>query len=236
MITLYVDNGVAYVWNVDDWHSLRTKNRICGSLIGSIPSFPRQNDFQGLPMALMSEEAALLVELGICNLCVTENINEEPSDGEKQFIKSLEQKILQQQAEAFKKKKIEQISQKIDIILAGKKQKLLLKGVTDVNLDKQTLLQEEINKIPNLVPSQSLVHLPTGHYRETVTRMVTIDILQPSVVDQKGSTRYQIFKDLWYKGHYITCGSKFGCDYLLYPGDPPGCTRATDHKPQDSVN
>lgn len=51
------------------------------------------------------------------------------------------------------------------------------------------------------------------------TRHVSIDVLQPSVVDQQGSMRYYIFKDLWKKGYYITSGSKFGCDYLLYPGN-----------------
>mmetsp|Transcript_142830 Transcript_142830/g.249115 ORF Transcript_142830/g.249115 Transcript_142830/m.249115 type:complete len:292 (-) Transcript_142830:294-1169(-) len=29
-----------------------------------------------------------------------------------------------------------------------------------------------------------------------------------------------VFHDLWKKGWYITSGSKFGADFLLYPGDP----------------
>lgn len=37
---------------------------------------------------------------------------------------------------------------------------------TDVHLDKETLLQEEINKFPSLTASQALVHLPTEHARE----------------------------------------------------------------------
>ncbi|CAK1586202.1 unnamed protein product [Parnassius mnemosyne] len=220
MIRLYLENGVAYVWNANDWHLLRTKHRVCGSLIGSVPSLPRQNDFQGLPMALMSEETALLVELGICELCVAKNINENPSEEEKLNIKNYEQRILDEQTEAFRKKKIEQMSQKIDIIVAGKQQKLLLKGITNVQLDKQTLLQEEMNKFPNLAPSQTLVHLPTEHPREIEVTTVPVDILQPSVVDKEGKIRYNIFKDLWTKGYYITTGSKFGSDYLLYPGDP----------------
>lgn len=32
---------------ISDWHDLRSKHRICGALIGSLPSFPRQNDFAG---------------------------------------------------------------------------------------------------------------------------------------------------------------------------------------------
>ncbi|KPJ07148.1 tRNA-splicing endonuclease subunit Sen34 [Papilio machaon] len=220
MIPLYVKNGVAYVWNAEDWLTLRTKTRMSGALIGTVPSFPRQNDFQGLPLALTSVESALLVEIGICELHIAKNLNDSPGEEEKRNIEISEQKILEEQNEAFRKKKTEQLSQKIDIILAGKKQKLLQKGLSDVHLDKETLLQEEINKFPSLTVSQALVHLPTEHSRELVTETVSIDCLQPSVMDREGSIRYNIFKDLWLKGHYITSGSKFGCDYLLYPGDP----------------
>jgi len=31
--------------------------------------------------------------------------------------------------------------------------------------------------------------------------------------------RYKVFKDIWEKGYYITSGSKFGSDYLVYPGN-----------------
>ncbi|CAG4979181.1 unnamed protein product [Parnassius apollo] len=164
-------------------------------------------------MALMSEETALLLELAIWELCVAKNLYENRS--EELNIKIQDQRILVEQAEAFRKKRIEQISQKIDIIVAGKQEKLLLKGITNVHLDKQTLLQEEINKFPSLAPSQTLVHLPTEHPREIEITTVPVDILQPSVVDKEGNIRYSIFKDLWTKGYYITTGSKFGSDYLL---------------------
>nr|XP_021181616.2 tRNA-splicing endonuclease subunit Sen34 [Helicoverpa armigera] len=220
MISLYVDNGIAYVWNSEDWFILRANHRICGSLIGSIPSFPRQNDFLGLPMALTSEEAALLVEKGVCELFELPNLTTKPTEEEKQRIKDLEQNVLAEQTEALKKRKIEQLSQKIDIIIAGKRQKLLSKGVTDIQLDKQTLLQEEISKLPKLAPAHVLTHLPTEHYIATEKKIVNIDVLHPSVVEGKGAIKYKIFKNLWEKHYHITNGSKFGCDYLLYPGDP----------------
>lgn len=37
----------------------------------------------------------------------------------------------------------------------------------DANLDKDTLLQEEINKLPKLAPAHVLVHLPTEHFINT---------------------------------------------------------------------
>lgn len=42
-------------------------------------------------------------------------------------------RVLEEQSEALRKRKVEQLSQKIDIIMAGKKQKLLSKGVTGID-------------------------------------------------------------------------------------------------------
>ncbi|KAM3966381.1 tRNA splicing endonuclease subunit 34 [Aphomia sociella] len=219
-ISLYVENGVAYIWESEDWLILRSKYRICGALIGSVPSYPRQNDFTGLPMVLMSEEAALLVEKGICELFELPTIKDKLNSQEVEDIKSEEQRVLKEQIDALKKRKVEQLSQRIDIIMAGKRQKLLSKGITDVHLDKHTLLEEEINKLPPLPPAHALVHLPTKHYIDLEKKKVDVDILRPTVLDNRGATRYNIFKDLWEKGHYITDGSKFGSDFLIYPGDP----------------
>lgn len=43
-------------------------------------------------MALTSEEAALLVEKGVCELMELPNFTRKPTDEEKQLIKDLEQK------------------------------------------------------------------------------------------------------------------------------------------------
>ena len=32
--------------------------------------------------------------------------------------------------------------------------------------------------------------------------------------------RYAVFQDFWKRGFYLTPGSKFGGDFLAYPGDP----------------
>ncbi|KAL4707732.1 hypothetical protein ACJJTC_014913 [Scirpophaga incertulas] len=220
MIPLFVHNGVAYVWNSDDWHRLRTEYRICGSMIGCIATYPRQNDFLGLPMALTSEETAFLVERSICELIDLPNLTEKPSKEIQLHVKKLEERLTQEQTEALHKRKIQELTQKIDIIIAGKRQKLLSQGVTDAQLDRETLLQEEINKLPKLSPAYLLVHLPTEHFLPTEKRKVNIDVLKPTILDTESSKRYAVFKDLWEKGYYITSGLKFGCHYLVYSGDP----------------
>lgn len=32
--------------------------------------------------------------------------------------------------------------------------------------------------------------------------------------------RLNTFRDLWRRGYYLTCGLKFGCDYLAYESVP----------------
>lgn len=57
------------------------------------------------------------------------------------------------------------------------------------------------------------------YYNLTEHKKSSIGVLRPSVFDREGAARYAVFKDLWEKGHYITSGSKFGADYLVYPGN-----------------
>ncbi len=38
----------------------------------------------------------------------------------------------------------------------------------------------------------------------------------PSTEEEK--LRYNTFKKLWEKGHFITSGARFGGDFLVYPG------------------
>jgi len=48
----------------------------------------------------------------------------------------------------------------------------------------------------------------------------TQDIQKMTIVAPIFREKYLIFCDLWHKGYYITEGSKFGADYLVYSGDP----------------
>lgn len=46
---------------------------------------------------------------------------------------------------------------------------------------------------------------------------VSVDALN-SDASKDDQSQFSIFNYLWEQGHHITSGSKFGCDYLLYPG------------------
>lgn len=81
-------------------------------------------------MALMTVEAAMLLEKGVCELYSLVNLTKKPSEEKRATMNQLNQQLLQEQSEALKKRKIDQISQKIDIIMAGKRKKLVSKGIS----------------------------------------------------------------------------------------------------------
>ncbi|KAH0827018.1 hypothetical protein J3R83DRAFT_4687 [Lanmaoa asiatica] len=63
-ISLRVSNKKAYVWDVDDIATLRSRHHICGVLTGTLPHLSQQNVFLGVPLLLMPEEVVLLVDKG----------------------------------------------------------------------------------------------------------------------------------------------------------------------------
>ena len=54
-----------FVYDADTALWLRGSQRILGVLTGSLPQFPQQNVFQGLPLELQSEEVRLLFDSGL---------------------------------------------------------------------------------------------------------------------------------------------------------------------------
>lgn len=55
-ILIYHQNNKYFIWNADDVVTLRTKHRICGSLIGSLVRKPWQSNISSLPLLLLIEE------------------------------------------------------------------------------------------------------------------------------------------------------------------------------------
>lgn len=67
-ISLFLSNDEIYVWDKTDLMILRKNYRIVGSLVGSLPSKPRQNLVFSLPLHLMAEEAQLLLEKNVAKV------------------------------------------------------------------------------------------------------------------------------------------------------------------------
>lgn len=78
----------------------------------------------------------------------------------------------------------------------------------------ENILNEEATRIRQSLNNKSIyTHVPTQHPFQVTSSIVT-DFF---VTNEK---KYKIFRDLWLKEFFITCGTSFGCDFLTYPGDP----------------
>lgn len=47
-------------------------------------------------------------------------------------------------------------------------------------------------------------------------KLTSLPTRYPLTIEDK--VKYEVFKDLWEKNFYITCGTKFGGDFLVYAG------------------
>lgn len=105
----------------------------------------------------------------------------------------------------------------MDNIINGKMKKLLKSGAPSeaaALITPENILKEETLKIQQSLGTDSVyTQIPTRHAFEVNSELV-IDI------PVKNLAKYNVFRDLWKKGLYVTSGDSFGCDFLTYPGDP----------------
>lgn len=67
-----------------------------------------------------------------------------------------------------------------------------------------------------------MIQLPTERTQATQEEKVDWHVasqLWPYAGQELHEMRYRIFQDLWERGYYLTAGSKFGGDFLVYPGE-----------------
>ncbi|KAK9366666.1 hypothetical protein V1509DRAFT_611418 [Lipomyces kononenkoae] len=76
-ISISVIDGEYFVFDIDAVKRLRNDHHIAGILVGTLPQVPQQSVFLGLPVQLMPEEAALLVQQGVARI-IDESQSHEP--------------------------------------------------------------------------------------------------------------------------------------------------------------
>ncbi|XP_022088849.1 tRNA-splicing endonuclease subunit Sen34-like isoform X2 [Acanthaster planci] len=95
-IELHLCKGKILVWDADDVKLLRQTHHIVGSLVGSLPRSPRQNAQLGLPLQLMPEEAAVLIEYDVAKM-VNVKIKDPSADNVTSFEEARQKSFCEQQ-------------------------------------------------------------------------------------------------------------------------------------------
>ena len=123
LINLFACYGKVYAWDVDDVIKMRSQYRIVGSLIGSLPRKPRQNNAFSLSLLLSREETTLLLDKGFARIFYMPRNLPKPSDGLVGKFNELRKESVIKQNEQFKKMQEEKRKELADVIADGKKRK-----------------------------------------------------------------------------------------------------------------
>uniref|UniRef100_A0A8C0H8H3 tRNA-splicing endonuclease subunit Sen34 n=1 Tax=Chelonoidis abingdonii TaxID=106734 RepID=A0A8C0H8H3_CHEAB len=227
MIRIHVLEGAALVWSAEDAREIRERFRLVGTLVGALARKPRQNARLGLPLQLLPEEARLLAELGAAVLVrgtKTQPPQElEESYQEQQRLAGAERgALLARLAERIAQGRAHRREQRGEMpgsrTLAPASPSLFLSPLPDTEEDSGLL------DSPFVLPRGSMmIQLPTARWRPG--RVEQVDWTSPSpdwphAGRPAHEVRYRVFRELWGRGYYLSGGSKFGGDFLVYPGDP----------------
>lgn len=234
-IAISLIDGRYFLFSADEVSYLRREHRICGVLIGSIPQIPQQNVFLGLPLELMPEEAQLLVAKDVAY--VVDDI-EAHDKGMQNLDQSRRRDYLAGLQRAGKK------AAKSQAEFRGqrKEQALKKRGVTPRSDDVEPEVSVDGDHTSHGDASTSALDRdmtdslfsPPSHTQNPKSNTLPALALTPTIshplLPTSPSTppfplpnpppSYPLFAHLHAKGYFLSPGLRFGCQYVVYPGDP----------------
>ncbi|BFZ61000.1 tRNA-splicing endonuclease subunit [Saitoella coloradoensis] len=212
-----------FVYDVEIVTHLRISHQMCGVLIGTLPQAPQQNLFLGLPLELMTEEAALLLEQGhafivddrLAHQTATARIQEadraaflaeRAAQIHKQHEEWLENERLKR--EAYTKKK------------PGKEKPAAESAPSDDKAEGSVNLSHSSTQDSTPKPPTELEPRVITVSAESNTLTHDLPTSSTAAPPQPDPARYALYKHLHARGYYSSPGLRFGAHYLAYPGDP----------------
>ncbi|TFL07495.1 hypothetical protein BDV98DRAFT_647067 [Pterulicium gracile] len=249
-VHIHVAQQTAFVWDVDDIATLRSKHHICGILTGTLPQHSQQNVFLGPPLVLMPEEVVFLVNKRAAVL-----VNDPVAQNHSTSLSSLTVDQLRKWARVQRGLADEQLAK--GQVAEGTNSRIESKKTSDDAVRKRAEREEKRRQKAALAAAategESLLSAPpeptpTPSTAPPAESVITITIPTTATThewynppastifdtiesaqdegfwlfprSEMEQSRCAIFRDLWEKGHFMGGGTKFGAEYLVYPGDP----------------
>lgn len=182
---------------------LRHTHHILGVLTGTLPQIPQQNVFLGLPLQLQPEEVCLLVSKGVGYIIDDEARHNELYASMSTAEKTSYQEGLQKEGLSLALSNAAEKSKKAERAL----QKAGRGGHEDHPTSSSPSSSSSFRLEPYiLTPTTTRITLPPPHKTRTIQPPTT-----PS---------YPLFAYLHSLQYYLSPGLRFGCHFLVYPGDP----------------
>ncbi|KAI9795554.1 MAG: tRNA-splicing endonuclease subunit [Piccolia ochrophora] len=227
------------IFDIDAVTYIRHRHHICGVLIGTIPDVPQQNVFLGIPLELMEEEARLLVEKGAAFVVDDVEAHQRGLEGlnvakkrafradlERQgamVAKEVERKAAQRSQNALERLRLER-DENGSVRSRASSESATKPEVHVDEVHAETLFDGEPSPPPPPSSSPGL-SVKSNHYQRAITPTTSFP---PLPAPRPDPTRglpavpksYPLFAHLHEKGYYVSPGLRFGCQYLVYPGDP----------------
>ncbi|KAJ6547401.1 hypothetical protein B0H19DRAFT_265905 [Mycena capillaripes] len=236
-IHLRVANKKAYVWDVEDIATIRSKHRLCGVFTGTLPHLSQQNLFLGVPMVLLPEEVVLLLENELAVLVDDPKAHTQPSVAELQRWSLKEKELAQLQLaqiavaakdspgmseEAVKKRKERELKKKAAAAKAAE--------AGPSTEGDNSIFSPANEDVPPPADTQYTVIIPASStsfewYNDSTNLFTTVQSAKEAGIWEYPSNLHErakcgVFRGLWEQGMFMGGGIKFGGDYLVYPGDP----------------
>ncbi|KAH0606791.1 uncharacterized protein H6S33_003625 [Morchella sextelata] len=238
---IYLVKSRYFLYDANVVSHVRASHRMCGCLTGTLPQIPQQNVFLGLPLELMTEEAALLVEKGAGYIV---NDIQAHAQGLKSMLEAdktayLEareaesiremqalQKAAEERRKAFRTPKPASLKDN-----DGEEEETREEGkIGDGEEDKvrATVFETDTAKTKpsNAVdpaPSSTLRYYPVPATSEALYHALPTPpgpsearVLEPA----PSETSYPLYKHLHEHNYFLSPGLRFGCQFMAYPGDP----------------
>ena len=231
-ISSAVERYMLYDINTITW--LRKVHHILGVLIGTLPQIPQQNVFLGLPLELMPEEALLLIDRGLAYIVDDlewhhNGMKATTLEQRDSFRRDLA-KQGKEAADVAERKKLESTERAMQRLRLGStpdRDAQASPAPDAASLDDSESLfgigMPEPPKRPSAPYSKGSRHgidawsiTPTTSYPPLPPAPHNVNITPPKVQ----ISSYALFKHLHAHDYYMSPGLRFGCQYLVYPGDP----------------
>jgi tRNA-splicing endonuclease subunit Sen34 len=234
-IAISLIHGRYFLFSADVVSYLRREHRICGVLIGSIPQIPQQNVFLGLPLELMPEEAHLLVAKNVAYVVDDVEAHDKGLQNlnpgrRRDYLTSLQQagqKAAKSQAE-FRGQRKEQALKKRGVALRSDDVELgaavdsdhTSHGDASTNSADTDLADSLFSPRSNPQTPKSSTLPALALTPATSHPLLPIAPLKPPFAFPNLPSSYPLFAHLHTKGYFLSPGLRFGCQYVVYPGDP----------------
>ncbi|KAL4440341.1 hypothetical protein ABPG75_003342 [Micractinium tetrahymenae] len=235
-------SGNSYVWDADVAHWLRLECGLVGASIGGVAAFKQQNAVHGLPLELSPEEVTLALERGWGELAPA--LGTAAAAAAAAAGAASRKRARQASAWQYYEEEEEELGDReaMDAEENGREQQQQEEPAEPTW--RAALADGAPFAIPTTPAEAAAVNAGRSPEEAAAAAAAAATAGQAAAGEPGGEAaaaaagggqavpewtfpatqeerhRYWVFRDLHAKGYRLTGGSKFGADFLVYPGDP----------------